>query len=129
MSSSLVRRAVSAEVKTVQYPYYVSRQPISGRLPVYNEFRAGTKATTLIRNVDGNAGVRLVSKSWLAGSRSNALMDKLNQNTQALRNDLLASLFRPAKRPPKIHIRHGKHVEIQGTWREPVAQWLLSRGF
>ncbi|KAG9106889.1 hypothetical protein FRC07_008725 [Ceratobasidium sp. 392] len=106
--SSLVRRAVAspsaaAEIKTVRYPYFVARQATSGRLPVYNEFRAGTKATTLIRNVDGNAG--------------------------ALRDDLLASLFSPAKRLPKILIRHGRHVEIQGTWRESVAQWLLSRGF
>ncbi len=68
MSASLVRRAVtsaaaspavsSTEIKTVRYPYFVVRQATSGRLPVYNEFRAGTKATTLIRNVDGNAGVR-----------------------------------------------------------------------
>ncbi|QRV90005.1 hypothetical protein RhiJN_18023 [Ceratobasidium sp. AG-Ba] len=100
--ASLARRA-SADIKTVRYPYFVARQSTSGRLPVYNEFRAGTKATTLIRNVDGNAG--------------------------ALRNDLLTSLFDSARRPPKIIIRHGKHVEIQGTWRELVAQWLLSRGF
>ncbi|KAF8606456.1 hypothetical protein BDV93DRAFT_520746 [Ceratobasidium sp. AG-I] len=110
MSSTLVRQAASSssslqsaiKATAVRYPYYVARQPTSGRLPVYNEFRAGTKATTLIRNVDGNAG--------------------------ALRNDLLSSLF-PAKRAPKIFVRHGKHVEIKGTWREPVAQWLLGRGF
>ncbi|KAG8741918.1 hypothetical protein FRC10_002283 [Ceratobasidium sp. 414] len=107
MSASLVRRAASAasspEIKTVRYPYFVARLATSGRFPVYNEFRAGTKATTLIRNVDGNAG--------------------------ALRDDLLASLFRPARRPPKIFIRHGKHVEIQGIWRGPVARWLVARGF
>ncbi|KAG8727956.1 hypothetical protein FRC12_022128, partial [Ceratobasidium sp. 428] len=62
MSASLVRRAAtsavssSAEVKVVQHPYFVARQITSQRLPVYNEFRAGTKATTLIRNVNGNAG-------------------------------------------------------------------------
>ncbi|KAG8706430.1 hypothetical protein FRC09_002418, partial [Ceratobasidium sp. 395] len=105
MSASLIRRAATsavssstastAEAKTVQYPYFIARQATSQRLPVYNEFRAGTKATTLIRNVDGNAG--------------------------ALRNDLLGSLFHSVKRPPKILIRHGKHVEIQGAWREPVA--------
>ncbi|ELU40992.1 Img2 domain-containing protein [Rhizoctonia solani AG-1 IA] len=67
MFSTLIRRtAVSAsssssagpatKITEVKYPYFVTRQSTSGRLPVYNEFRAGTKATTLIRNVDGNAG-------------------------------------------------------------------------
>ncbi|KAB5589024.1 hypothetical protein CTheo_7536 [Ceratobasidium theobromae] len=114
MFSTLVRRLVSAsapvaplasgsKITTVKYPYFVARQPTSGRLPVYNEFRAGTKATTIIRNVDGNAG--------------------------ALREDLLASLFQTVKRKPKVVVRHGKHIEIQGTWRNPIAEWLLSRGF
>ncbi|KAG9104784.1 hypothetical protein FRC06_009253 [Ceratobasidium sp. 370] len=111
MSASLVRRAAasavasptapSAEIKTVQYPYFVARHATSGRLPVYNQFRAGI-ATTLVRNVDGDTG--------------------------ALRDDLRASLFRRAKQPPQILIRHGKHVEIEGTWRESVARWLMSRG-
>lgn len=65
MSSTLVRQAASSgsslqssvKLTAVRYPYFIARQPTSGRLPVYNEFRAGTKATTLIRNVDGNAGV------------------------------------------------------------------------
>ncbi|GAB1523076.1 hypothetical protein RhiTH_006205 [Rhizoctonia solani] len=114
MFSTLIRRtAVSAsssssagpatKITEVKYPYFVTRQSTSGRLPVYNEFRAGTKATTLIRNVDGNAG--------------------------ALRDDLLNSLFPLIKRKPNIVVRHGKHVEIQGSWRNVVADWLVTRGF
>ncbi|CAE6479837.1 unnamed protein product [Rhizoctonia solani] len=109
MLSTFIRRtAVSAassvpKITEVKYPYFVARQPTSGRLPVYNEFRAGTKATTLIRNVDGNVG--------------------------ALRDDLLNSLFRLTRRKPNIVVRHGKHVEIQGSWRNVVADWLVIRGF
>ncbi|KAL5634666.1 hypothetical protein ACGC1H_002641 [Rhizoctonia solani] len=112
MLSTFIRRtaaSVSAsagsvpKITEVKYPYFVTRQPTSGRLPVYNEFRAGTKATTLIRNVDGNAG--------------------------ALRDDLLNSLFRLIKRKPNVVVRHGKHVEIQGSWRNVVADWLVIRGF
>ncbi|CEL55700.1 hypothetical protein RSOLAG1IB_01712 [Rhizoctonia solani AG-1 IB] len=114
MLSTFIRRTAAAATATassgpastiteVRYPYFVARQSSSGRLPVYNEFRAGTKATTLIRNVDGNAG--------------------------ALRNDLLNSLFPLMKRKPNIQVRHGKHVEIQGSWRNVVADWLVIRGF
>ncbi|KAG8762423.1 hypothetical protein FRC11_009505 [Ceratobasidium sp. 423] len=112
MLSTFIRRTVASasasassvpKITEVKYPYFVARQSISGRLPVYNEFRAGTKATTLIRNVDGNAG--------------------------ALRDDLLNSLFRSTKRKPNIVVRHGKHVEIQGSWRNVIADWLVIRGF
>jgi hypothetical protein len=69
--------ALASRITEVRYPYFVARQPTSGRLPVYNEFRAGTKATTLIRNIDGNAGVRRILQTTIQFSQSSCVLNSL----------------------------------------------------
>ncbi|KAG8779176.1 hypothetical protein FRC20_010220 [Serendipita sp. 405] len=96
----------------IEYPYFVPRNS-NGCVPVYSDFRNNrTRQLTLIRNVEGNV--------------------------QALKDDLVATLFpdTPSKRvqnhrlKTQIRVHHNRHVVIQGgRWVNRVHKWLLARGF